>query len=198
MLFCIIILNLSAQDFKAGISGGTNASWLSNISDKGYQLWTLQAGLFTQINTDKKSSWRFEMRYSKEGNHVMPQGNGDYTIILHYIDIPVSYIYHFSWEDLKIDLSYQPYITAGIAYGHLIDASEGFGNSDVITEPFHPFKMNDFSIHVGLGGMVGKHFSAELRYSISIVPIREDFNDNAFVLGNQRNNVVSGNVYYTF
>ena len=199
LFFSTLILQLKAQDFNGGISGGINASWLNNIADKGYQLWSLQGGLFTQLNTGKNSSWRFELRYTKKGNHVKPQENGDYTIILHYADIPISYIYHIPPpKDLKTKLNIKPYIVVGLAYGYLIKASEGFDNNNVSGEPFHPFNNSDFSAHAGLGSCLGNHFSIELKYSVSIIPIREDFNDNIFILGAQRNNVVSGNIYYTF
>lgn len=198
MIFSFLTLYSEAQDFEGGISGGINASWISNITNKGYQLWSFQGGAFTQTSMGKNFGLRFEIRYSKEGNHIKPKENGDYTIVLHYIDLPISYVYKTTKKNLNSKVFYEPFFIAGLSLGYLIKANEGFTNNDVSEEPFHSFSKSDFASHVGLGSKFSSHFSIELRYSISVFPIRNDFNDNVFISGIQRNNVVSGNLYYTF
>lgn len=197
MLF-FATLSLSAQTFDGGISGGLNASWLSNISQKGYQIWSFQGGLFSQTKLSKQSDLRFELRYSKEGNHIIPNENGDYTILLDYVDLPISYIKFMSNDFLGIKSLDKVYLIGGLSVGYLIMAKEGFRDREMIEESIHSFNRYDFSAQFGIGCNLGKHIFSELRYSLSMLPVRESFNDIIFVLGEQRNNVVSLNIYYRF
>lgn len=190
-------LSLSAQAFEGGISGGLNASWLSNISQKGYQLWSFHGGLFSQAKLSKHSDLRFELRYSKEGNHIIPKETGDYTILLDYVDLPISYIKYLPNDFLGIKSLDKAYLIGGLSVGYLIKAKEGFRNHEM-EDPIHPFHSYDIASHVGIGCSLGKHIFSELRYSLSILPVRESVNEIIFVLGEQKNNVFSLNFYYRF
>jgi len=70
IILFVIAFPAKAQLFEAGVSGGLNAAWMSNISHKGYQVYQFQGGIFSQKKLNQQNTYlRLEFRYSPEGNH---------------------------------------------------------------------------------------------------------------------------------
>jgi len=191
----IFSIKICAQEFKGGLLGGVNASWLSNVStvELWYKWYRFQGGLYVNYLISKQNFIKAEIKYIQRGNHVFPDLNGDYAVKLHYAEIPFLFGYFLKKNKMEKIESENVFVVGGVSYAHLISAGEriGYANNSYYTDPNPSFKKHDFLANLGLGYNFNSRFCIELRFSASILPVRNHDDLNIYMVGSQSNRTVS-------
>lgn len=133
----------------------------------GYNKAGIISGLTVCRDVSEKNTASFSLFFSQKGarKNAVPEKNifDYYRASLNYIEIPVSIFHrykHFTFN-------------AGCYYGRLISARESNQNGDIKTGV--PFKSNDVGYILGAERKINENFSAGMRFSYSLIPIRDYF-----------------------
>lgn len=167
-LFVIgLAIQLQAQlQFDGGVKLGAITSQVAGDTYAGYNKIGLTGGAFVEIIFSDKNSVQLEILYSQKGSRNKPNTkNGDfsyYRLVLNYIEIPVSYIYH------RDRLAFE----GGLYYGILLHSSQDTGGGEVDVVP--PYLNYDFGGQVGVGyDLVEDKLALVIIGSSSILPTRK-------------------------
>ena len=190
ILFFVVVVY--AQRFDAGLIVGFNASQVEGDYFKGYNKAGLLAGIFVQTDIAPAVVAGMEIKYSQKGSrrkYDPKQPDVDkYIMRLGYIDIPV--FIGFRTNDRSM-------IIGGIAPGVLLHSKELNSYGEFPPEDQHPFKNFDLQPFVGFQFDFLERFSVDLRFALSVVPIRnKPEGTNYYWHNNQFNNVISLAAYY--
>ncbi|MEN8116426.1 MAG: porin family protein [Bacteroidota bacterium] len=191
----LFVLNMAvAQRFDAGLIAGFNASQVEGDAFKGFNKAGVLAGIFVQTDVAPAIVAGMEIKYSQKGsrkkyNPKLPEQE-KYVMRLGYIDIPV--FMGFRTNDRGM-------IIGGIMPGVLLHSKEVGSYGEFPEEDQHPFKNFDLQPFLGFQFDFLEQVSVDLRFALSVIPIREKpGNSNYYWHNNQFNNVISLALYYQF
>lgn len=192
LLFCFCI---KAQYFEGGLIGGITGSQIEGDGYSGFNKAGIDLGAYVRRDFSKKSSFQLEIKYEGKGAAAQfvydpnSQTNPDpYSMGLHYIEIPVTYIYKFHPK-----FSFYFGLEAGYLFYQYGRDQQGYSYQ------VHIYK--DYEI-AGIGGLyyyLNKKYRVGLRYSYSITPIFSTIGGYStwFYYRYSYNNNISLCVYYT-
>jgi hypothetical protein len=188
LIFLFIPIILYSQRFNGGLILGFNASQIDGDDLAGYNKAGLMGGVF--VFTDFNNKWRgqMEFKYSAKGSSTPKSSTDNYKYRLQYFEIPLLAEYAmFS----------KVHIQVGGSFGYLFNASinDGLGytrfESDVM-----PYK-TELALCTGLNAMFFDQLYFNVRFSYSLLPVREKFPNATYTdNGTWYNNVVTFGIYY--
>lgn len=194
LLFLIISAGAKAQRFEGGILAGFNASQVENSKFNGYNKPGLLGGLYVQTELSPTILAGMEIKYSQKGarNRLKPNepATEKYIMRLGYIDVPFY---------LGFRTSNRGSILAGVSAGYLMHSREYDENGPFPEESVRPFRSLDLQPFLGFKFDFLDKVTADLRFALSVLPIREvqgEDGTTSYWLNNQFNNVISLALYY--
>jgi hypothetical protein len=170
-LFLIIVFiafsfSIKAQDFHGGVLGGVATTQISGDQLSGFNKAGLYLGAFVNRNFSQKSSMQMELDFIQKGSRKNPKPKiNDYTtylLRLNYIEIPVSY---------KYDVTSKATLEGGLSFGVLINSYEEANETTTLSGG--EFDRTDFSWHIGGYYTLLENLRINIRYSNSILPVRD-------------------------
>lgn len=194
IVLIFVVAGSFAQRFDAGLIAGFNAAQVEGDTYKGYNKPGVLAGIYVQTDVAPAVFAGFEMKYSQKGarNRIKPKDPDPvkYIMRLGYIDLPV-YV-GFRTNDRGA-------ILAGISTGYLLHAKEFDEYGEFVLENQNKFRNIDLQPFVGFKFDFLEQVSVDLRFALSVLPIRGQPGENAtnyYWINNQFNNVISLALYY--
>ena len=179
-----------AQPFGGGFFAGITAGQVDGDTYFGYNKVGLTAGGYIMRDINRNLNWKAELRYIQKGAYHQgtPNNPSLYKLAVHYAEIPFMIQYHLT-ENIILD--------AGLAPGIFLFYKEEDENGQFPEEnPFHLFSLDACG---GLNYMLNDHIIAGLRYSYSVLPIRDHPSGQTYRLNRgQYSNLFSFTVYYQF
>lgn len=166
VLFLFYEKGSAQQRFKAGVIFGLNAAQIRGDDVGGYNRLGLQGGLRAIAALEEKMNLSFELLYSQRGSYNKYGSpkcpNGDLSIFLQYIEVPILFSYK-EWFQEE-DGYYRLQASAGITYSRLLSASsEGSCHDDLTAK----FNTNDYGFTGGLEYFLSPKLSVGVRWSKS-------------------------------
>ncbi len=178
--------------FYPGLVAGINASQISGDTYGGFNQPGLYLGPSLSVMLSEKAALRLEMAFSQKGSRKNPDTeNGDfneYRLRLNYIEVPL--MLRVAQKGLAGEL--------GVALGYRIgDHWERNQFGDVM--PQRAFRREEYSVLVGVSYHFAQHFSAGVRLTNSLLPVRKHPSGTSFRWnGGQYNSVLTFLVTYRF
>lgn len=159
----IMCAMLNAQNTTIGLKAGLNVGNLnsSNGNEMGSKL-GMNAGLIGHIHLSSKFALQPELIYSDQGAKYTIS-NGEHSLHLNYINIPVLLQYMFS-NGFRLQ--------TGPQLGFLASVKDKLGNVTTGYYTSQSFKTVDFSWSVGLGYMASSGLGIDGRYNFGLTDIR--------------------------
>lgn len=187
-LGCLLLLlfpqALKGQSFNGGFLGGISASQISGDNLSGFNKAGIYAGLFVNRYINPRFGFQMELDFIQKGSRKNPDPEKDdfesYILRLNYIEIPLLFKYEqsrtFSFE-------------AGLAFGVLLSSFEE-ANEGMATVPSKEFEDMEFSILGGFYYQFVKGSKFSLRYSNSLMPVRDHASGQTYRLNKGQYNSV--------
>jgi hypothetical protein len=179
-----------AQRFDGGALLGLNATQVEGDTYKGYHKPGLEAGFYVETDIAPAIFIAGEIKYSQKGarKKVTTKYPTTYIMRLNYIDLPVYMAFRTSEKSS---------IIAGVSSGFLISGKEFDEYGELPPEDQNEFNTFDLEPLVGFQFDFMENLKADLRLSLSVLPIRgKPVNTNYYWQNNQFNNVISLALYY--
>ena len=179
-----------AQRFDGGALLGFNASQVEGDTYKGYHKPGVVAGFYVETDIAPAIFAAMEIKYSQKGARKKSTDKDPtkYIMRLNYIDIPV-YMAFRTGENSAI--------IGGISTGFLISAKEIDEYGEFPPEDQNEFNTIDLEPLIGFQFDFIENLKADLRFSMSVLPIRgKPVNTNYYWQNNQFNNVITLALYY--
>ncbi len=190
-LFFLLIAGVTlAQRFEGGALLGFNASQVEGDTYKGYHKPGLAAGFYVETDIAPAVFAAFEIKFSQKGSRKKSTEKDPtkYIMRLNYIDIPVY---------LAFRTSQKSSIIGGISTGFLLSGKEFNEYGEFPPEDQNAFKTIDLQPLVGFQFDLMEKLKADLRFALSVLPIRgKPVNTNYYWQNNQFNNVITLALYY--
>jgi hypothetical protein len=168
LYFLLAFVNTEAQNFKAGAFAGISTSQVSGDNLGGFNKAGLLFGTFVNKQIGDSSLLEMEILYVQKGSQQaqdLEKGKAYYQLKVNYVEVPLLYKYKmrkFTYE-------------FGASIGFLINSKV----SDILGElpegaiENRPFKKTETSVCAGLNYKIYKGFSANWRFTNSVLPIRD-------------------------
>jgi hypothetical protein len=176
LLIICFCLNLTAQDnenrFRLILSGGISGTQVDGDTYSGYNKIGTNAGIYINRKTGENTENMFGITYIQKGSRSNStiQNPNYYLLKLNYLEVPFLFIYnHKSKYRFEIGLS-GAYLFSDYEENGMIGAYKG------------SLKKLDVCYNMGAGYKLNDKTYINLRYSYSLLPIRE-YNRNVY-LGN--------------
>jgi hypothetical protein len=179
-----------AQRFDGGAILGFNASQVEGDTYKGYNKPGVVAGFYVETDVAPAIFAAMEIKYSQKGarKKVTTKDPTKYIMRLNYIDIPLYMAFRTSEKSA---------IIAGVSTGFLISAKEIDEYGEFPPEDQNEFNTIDLEPLIGFQFDFIENLKADLRFSLSVLPIRgKPVNTNYYWQNNQFNNVITLSFYY--
>jgi len=190
ILFLIVATAVSAQRFDGGVLLGLNASQVEGDTYKGFNKPGLAAGFYVQTDIAPAVFLGGEIKFNQKGSrkNVTAKDPTKYIMRLNYIDLPIYAAFRTgSWGA----------ILAGIQPGFLLSGKEFNEYGEFPSEDAHPFNTLDLQGLVGFQFDIIDNLKADLRFALSVLPIRDQPGEtNYYWINNQFNNVISIELFY--
>lgn len=180
-----------AQRFDAGLIVGLNASQIEGDGFKGYHKAGFLGGIFVQTDLSPVFFTGMEIKYSGKGSKrkydpKQPE-QPPYTMRLGYIDIPVFAGFRTNNKTA---------LTAGITPGILVYSKELGADGEIPEIAQQDFNDFDLQLFLGFQWEFTTRMTADLRFSMSVIPCA-DGTENEYISHNGLyNNVISLGIYY--
>jgi hypothetical protein len=196
IFFISILLSISslltAQNFHAGLIGGLSTSFISGISNAGFNKIGLLGGGFVNYEVNEKTSLQSEIYYIEKGCHKNPNPNHNYydtyRLNLQYLEVPVLFCF-LSTSNIIFEV--------GPSVAWMIGHSEKDEYGTIVNAM--PFKQNDIGIDLGLRIPFKKGFSFDFRLFNSVLPVRKHASGAHYRLNlGQYNSVIGFRLIYQF
>ncbi|HYX06249.1 MAG TPA: porin family protein [Bacteroidales bacterium] len=190
LLFLFLPVAAFSQRFSGGITMGLSASQIDGDRYAGYNKAGFIGGMFARTDLTDKTGWQIEIKYIGKGAGKKndPENPGYYKVKLHYIEVPLILYYNFTgkWSG-----------EGGIAPGYLMKAAEDLDGGG-FTSPEKPFRDAELDGLAGINYNFTDHLRANIRFSYSIIPVRNHPGDQVHFLDRgQYSNVLEFSVYYS-
>jgi hypothetical protein len=179
-----------AQRFDGGALLGLNATQVEGDTYKGYHKPGLEAGFYVQTDIAPAIFVAGEIKYSQKGarKKSTPKDPTKYIMRLNYIDLPVYIAFRTSEKSSVI---------GGVSSGFLISGKEFDEYGELPPEDQNEFNTFDLEPLIGFQFDFTDNLKLDLRFSMSVLPIRgKPVNTNYYWQNNQFNNVISLGLYY--
>ncbi len=194
VFFFLFVTTSVAQRFDAGILAGFNGTQVEGDSFKGYHKPGILAGIFVQTDIIPTVFTGMEIKYSQKGSRKrIPPRDPEpekYIMRLGYIDLPL--FVGFRTND-------KGSVVAGVSAGYLVHSGEYDEYGLFQPQDRHEFNNFDLQPFLGFQFALRDELKLDLRFALSILPIRGQPGENAteyYWLNNQFNNVISLALYY--
>jgi len=188
VLFCVV--PAASQTFRAGFSGGLVASQVSGDNSGGFNKPGVFGGPWGSFMVNEVWQFRMEILYFQKGSRENPsEENGyyKYRLRLNYIEVPLLF---------RRPVSPSMTLELGLGYSVLIKSYEEL---DDIEQNERAFNTHNSSVFGGLSYMLNDHWTAELRLSNSLTPIRKHKSGETYLLNfGQMHSLISTGVSYRF
>lgn len=192
-IFFLLLVNvISAQQFEGGILAGYNATQVEGDTYKGYHKPGLVAGFFVQTDVAPAVFIAMELRYAQKGarNKIKPEFPEKYIMRLGYIELPVYAAFRTNDRGS---------IIGGLSTGFLVHSAEFDEYGEIPEEDQNVFNTIDLQPFIGFQFDFLDNLKADLRFALSVLPIRgKPGNTNYYWHNNQFNNVITLALYYNF
>ncbi len=168
--FILLCFNFSSSNAQsqlyAGLKAGLNKCDVINDGHTGYYKTGFNAGIFIRLRIAKKWTSQFEIIYSGKGCHYNYKDKtypiaDHYLIRLYYIDFPLLFQYH------QKKISYE----LGVGLGYLREQRE-YEQGRSLHDVKNRFNKTEETCMVGMSYAFNNNFGIDLRYSNSVLPIR--------------------------
>ncbi|RLD61678.1 MAG: hypothetical protein DRJ05_02045 [Bacteroidetes bacterium] len=184
--------SIKAQSFNGGVLGGVSGTQISGDDLSGFNKGGLYIGAFVNRYFGDKSSLQMELDFIQKGSRKNPNAKKNdystYLLRLNYIEIPVSYKYDFSAKGT---------LEGGLSLGVLVNSYEEANETTTVSGG--EFNRTDFSFHVGGYYTIVENLRINVRYSSSILPVRDHSSGATDRLNaGQYNSVLSFILFYGF
>jgi len=193
-IFILLVNVVSAQRFEGGIMLGYNATQVEGDTYRGYNKPGFLAGAYVQTDLAPAIFAGMEIKYSQKGsrNRIKPKDPDPkkYIMRLNYIDIPFFIGFRTNERGAVI---------GGISAGYLLSGKEFDEYGQFPREDQNAFNNLDLQPFLGFQFDMLDRLKLDLRFALSVLPIRGQPGDNAtnyYWLNNQFNNVISLAAYY--
>ncbi len=194
ILFLMLTQWVHAQRFEGGLLAGFNATQVEGDSFKGYNKPGIIAGFYVQTDVAPAVFTGMEIKFSQKGSRkrIKPKDPNPevYIMRLNYIDVPL--VFGFRTNDRGA-------VVAGATFGYLISGKEFDEYGQFVEEDRVAFNNFDLEPFIGFQFDMLDNVKLDLRFALSVVPVRGQPGDNAtnyYWLNNQFNNVISLAMYY--
>lgn len=155
-----------AQSFQGGLLAGINGSQVDGDSYAGYDKAGFQGGVFVRYDLTPRFTTGLEIKYSGRGarNPASEDNTGSYKLSLHYIDVPVTALYHLKdWVGIEI----------GLVPGYLF-AIGGEDDAGTLPDEFLvDFRKFDLGTLIGIQARITPALTVFFRHSYSLISIRD-------------------------
>jgi len=190
ILFLLAVNIGFAQRFDGGVLAGFNASQVEGDTYKGYHKPGVVAGFYVETDIAPAIFAAMEIKYSQKGarKKVTSKDPEKYIMRLNYIDLPIYMAFRTSNNSAVI---------AGLSTGFLLSAVEKDEYGEFPPEDQNEFNTIDLEPLIGFQFDFMDNIKADLRFSMSVLPIRgKPVNTNYYWQNNQFNNVITLSLYY--
>lgn len=190
ILFLLAVNIGFAQRFDGGVLAGFNASQVEGDTYKGYHKPGVVAGFYVETDIAPAIFAAMEIKYSQKGarKKVTSKDPEKYIMRLNYIDLPIYMAFRTSNNSAVI---------AGLSTGFLLSAVEKDEYGEFPPEDQNEFNTIDLEPLIGFQFDFMDNLKADLRFSMSVLPIRgKPVNTNYYWQNNQFNNVITLSLYY--
>ena len=192
LIHLLFMVNAHSQTFEGGFFAGVSAAQVDGDTYSGFNKAGLTAGAYITRDISNNSNWKVELRYIQRGAHKKNtvQHPGLYNLRMHYVELPLLCQYYLNEKvSLEGGLSPEVYLS------HKEENEDGeFREEDY--PAFHRF---------GLGATIGANYHinssliAGMRYTYSVIPIREHASGQTYLLNRgQYSSVLIFGFYYHF
>ena len=185
-------LMLTAQPFEGGFFAGVSASQVDGDTYSGFDKLGLTGGAYIARDISRNSNWKAELRYIQRGSYKKntEQDPTLYKLTLHYVEIPLIYQYSVN-KKVKPDGGLSPEV-------YLFHKEENeYG--ELRAEDYPAFHRFGLGANFGANYYITDRLIAGIRYTYSIIPIREHASGQTYMLNRgQYSNVLSFSFYYHF
>ena len=192
-IFFLLLVNIvSAQRFEGGLLAGYNATQVEGDTYKGYHKPGLVAGFFVQTDVAPAVFLAMELRYAQKGarNKVKPEFPEKYIMRLGYVELPIYAAFRTNDRGS---------IIGGLSTGFLVHSAEFDEYGEFPEEDQNAFNTIDLQPFIGFQFDFMDNLKADLRFALSVLPIRgKPGNTNYYWHNNQFNNVITFALYYNF
>jgi hypothetical protein len=192
-LFIILLAAFSlvkAQRFNGGILAGFNGSQVEGDSYKGYDKLGAVAGFYVETDIAPAVFAGMEIKFNQKGARKDPTSKDPtkYIMRLNYIDLP----FYAGFRTGEWGA-----VLAGIQPGYLLSGKEYDAYGEFPPEDQAEFSSFDLQALIGFQFDFLDYLKADLRFALSVLPIRDKPGDtNYYWHDSQFNNVISLALYY--
>ncbi len=183
---------LWAQPFEGGFFAGLSTSQVDGDTYSGFDKLGITAGGYINSEINREWEWKAELRYIQKGafKGTSLQNPDYYRLVIHYVEIPLLMQYYIS-DDLFLEAGLAP----DVYLGHKEEDESG-----IIPGPegpaYHRFGLNATA---GGGYFITDRLVAGIRYTYSVIPMRDHASGQTYLLNRgQYNNVLALSFYYHF
>lgn len=178
------------QIIQPSIILGFNSTQIDGDNLSGFRKFGANAGGGAFIMLPKNFSVNFEILYSMKGSKSSKSEaaryNGDYKLILDYIDIPIGFNYHDKERAI---------FGLGVIVNNLVRYEETFGATKLDSD----YKKLGVEFMANLSFVIKRHYGINFRYQYSITQINNGATaTNPFNQGTQRSNILTMRFMYIF
>ncbi len=175
----LIISNVTAQRFSAGLTIGLNASQIDGDRYAGYNKIGLVGGIQAAAMINDKVDLGIELRFSQIGSRSTPDTQNSaepFGITLNYAEVPVTINYK-DWY-IEDEDYYRLEFHAGLTYARLISSQL----KDEAGSPFESlidlFNENYFGGLIGATYFINEHFGATFRFNRAFIFLYKNTDSN--------------------
>jgi len=188
-ILLILPIFVFSQRFEGGVLMGFNASQIDGDDLWGYNKAGLMGGVFVFTDFTEKWKGQLEIKYSAKGSSTNKDADVQYKYRLQYIEMPVIMEYAMF---KKVQLQ------TGASLGYLFNAgiNEGYGDGYTKFNDEDMPNSLEASLCVGFNASFMDPININVRFSYSLLPVREKFPNDTYDNGSWYNNVVTFGIYY--
>jgi hypothetical protein len=190
LMFLFVVTMAKAQRFDGGALLGFNATQVEGDTYKGYHKPGIVAGFYVETDIAPAIFAAMEIKYSQKGarKKSTEKDPTKYIMRLNYIDLPI-YMAFRTGENSAI--------IGGISTGFLISGNEFNEYGEFPPEDQNAFNTIDLQPLIGFQFDFLDNLKADLRFALSVLPIRgKPEGTNYYWQNNQFNNVITLALYY--
>ena len=153
--------------FRGGLAAGINASQVDGDGYDGYHRLNFVGGVWVMRPLTERITWRLDIRYIGKGSVRYGKLSGVrhrlYEMELHYLELPVSFEYHFAkrWS-----------AGLGLSAAYLMSARERNAYGERVRRNGVPFRKYDIAAQAILSFAIANHWHLRAEASFTFVPIR--------------------------
>ena len=190
MVFVSLPFYSFSQRFEGGFLSGIVASQVDGDTYAGYNKLGFSLGAYVFTPISPKTDIQFEIKFITKGANkkVTETDPRQYTSNLNYIELPVL---------LKLNTSKKITWEGGLGFGYLFSFSEKDENGPLPSDESAHFKPMEINGIAGMYYSFTNHFSANIRFSYSILPILDYGQTTAsYFRSGAYNNLFIFSIYY--